>query len=82
MDMDEKYLIKNTTEEERRKIVDDALGVISGSCDGCMQGILSMYDPYIEGKMELYECNAAFHRNYVQEDAAHEDEGASSCAMD
>ena len=28
------YLIKDTTEEERRKIVEDTLGNIDGACDG------------------------------------------------
>ena len=82
MEMDEKYLIKNTTKEERIRIVDEALGNLEGSCDGCMRGVLSMYDPYIEGTMELYECNAAFRRGFVPEDADRSGLKGSSCAMD
>ena len=33
------YLIKDTTEEERRKIVEESLGNLSGACDGCSQRV-------------------------------------------
>ena len=69
--MSEEYLIRNTTREERERIVNEALGVTDGLCDGCAPGILKMYDDYIEGKMELAEVKAAFHAGYVVE---HEDE--------
>ena len=59
--MSDEYLIKNTTREKRERIVNEALGVTDGLCDGCAPGILKMYDAYIEGKMELAEVNAAFH---------------------
>lgn len=36
-------LIKDTTREERQQIVDDAIGNISASCDGCAEGIIEMY---------------------------------------
>lgn len=77
--MSDEYLIKNTTREQREKIVYDALGVTDGLCDGCAPGILKMYDEYIEGRKELVEVNAAFHRGYMVE---HEDErgmGGGSC---
>ena len=35
-------LIKDTTREERQQIVDDAIGNISASCDGCAEGIIEM----------------------------------------
>ena len=53
-------LIKDTTREERQQIVDDAIGNISASCDGCAEGIIEMYQAYIDGEMELREVNAAF----------------------
>ena len=56
--MSEEYLIRNTTREERERIVNEALGVTDGLCDGCAPGILKMYDDYIEGRMELAEVNA------------------------
>ena len=47
------YLIKDTTEEERRRIVEESLGNLSGACDGCSQRVADMYDAYIRGEMEL-----------------------------
>ncbi len=58
-------LIKDTTQEERERIVADSLGYLEGSCDGCAMGIVDMYQDYIEGKRELKEINMAFRRNYV-----------------
>ena len=49
-------LIKDTTREERQQIVDDAIGNISASCDGCAEGIIEMYQAYID---------AAFNARYV-----------------
>ena len=57
-------LIKDTTREERQQIVDDAIGNISASCDGCAEGIIEMYQAYIDGEMELREVNAAFNARY------------------
>ena len=50
------YLIKDTTEEERRKIVEESLGNLSGACDGCSQRVADMYDAYIRGEMEHALC--------------------------
>ena len=58
-------LIRDTTPEERAEIVAEAVGNIDGACDGCAQGILRMYDDYIEGRKELREINMAFRRGYV-----------------
>ena len=59
------YLIKDTTREERADIVVEALGHIEATCDGCMPGLAEMYQPYIDGVMELRDCNAAFNARYV-----------------
>ncbi len=59
------YLIKDTTREEREAIVAEALGNIEASCDGCMPGLAEMYQAYIDGEMELRECNAAFNKGYI-----------------
>ena len=53
------YLIKDTTEEERRRIVEESLGNLSGACDGCSQRVADMYDAYIRGEMELKDINMA-----------------------
>lgn len=44
------YLIKDTTKEERQKIVSASLGKIDATCDGCMAGLAEMYQDYIDGK--------------------------------
>ncbi len=54
------YLIKDTTKEEREKIVADSLGNLYGYCDGCAVGVAEMYQDYIDGKRELREINMAF----------------------
>ncbi len=60
----ESILIKDTTREEREKIVAESLGNISGSCDGCMAGLADMYQDYIDGKREIREINMAFRAGY------------------
>lgn len=61
-------LIRDTTREERERIVAEAIGNIEGACDGCAPGIADMYDAYIEGKKELREVNTEFNRRYVSGD--------------
>ena len=58
-------LIKDTTKEQREQIVAESIGAIEGGCDGCAPGILNMYQPYIDGEMELKDCNQAFRAHYV-----------------
>ena len=41
------YLISETTKEEREAIVKESLGNIEASCDGCMSGLVEMYQDYI-----------------------------------
>lgn len=71
------YLIKDTTREEREKIVEESLGNISSTCDGCMAGLAEMYQDYIDGKKELREINMEFHARYVSGDERQE---RSSCS--
>ena len=51
------YLIKDTTKEERKQIVEESLGNISANCDGCMARLADMYQDYIDGKKEIREIN-------------------------
>ena len=37
-------------------------------CDGCSQGIISMYDAYIDGLKELDEINREFNAHYEVDD--------------
>ena len=62
------YLISETTNEEREKIVADSLGYIEANCDGCMAGLAEMYQEYIDGKKELREINMEFNARYVKDD--------------
>ena len=71
--MSRSILIKDTTREEREKIVQRALWGACGSecefCSGCdnLGGgrIESIYQPYIDGKMEISEINAAYNAPFV-----------------
>lgn len=71
-------LIKDTTKEERERIVAESIGNISGGCDGCSPGIIEMYQPYIDGEMELKDVNMQFRANYVSGKEQHERQG---CGM-
>ena len=59
------YLIKDTTKEERERIVAESLGNLSASCDGCAAGLAEMYQDYIDGRKELKEINMEFTARYV-----------------
>lgn len=63
----EKFSIANTTREERIAIVTGSLSCGGTGCEFCSGcGVfgagdpLRMYQPYIDGKMELAEVNMAF----------------------
>ena len=58
-------LIKETTREEREKIVAESIGNIDGMCDGCMAGLADMYQDYIDGKREIKDINAEFRAHFV-----------------
>ena len=69
------YLIKETTCEERKQIVEEALGNLSASCDGCMAGLADMYQDYIDGKKEIRDINMEFNARYIKEDIRPERSG-------
>ena len=73
------YLIKDTSKEERRRIVEESLGNISANCDGCMAGLAEMYQDYIDGKKEIREINMEFNARYVRGDM--DKEKGRSCMM-
>ena len=58
------YLISETTREERERIVEESIGNINGSCDGCMAGMAVMYQDYIDGIRELKDINMEFRAHY------------------
>ena len=73
------YLIKDTTREERKKIVEESLGNIEANCDGCMAGLAEMYNDYIDGKREIRDINMEFNARYVNGDM--EKYNGRSCPM-
>ena len=73
------YLIKDTTREEREKIVEESLGNISANCDGCMARLAEMYQEYIEGRKEIRDINMEFNTRYVKGGMDKEDR--RSCPM-
>lgn len=59
------YLIKNTTPEQREQIVLEALAG-GDDCDKSVTDAdMALYQPYIDGVMELNECTAAYRTRYV-----------------
>jgi hypothetical protein len=66
------YLIKNTTREQREKIIKDALSCGGGGCENCSAcGVygagdpIEMYQPYVEGLKEIEEINREFRARYL-----------------
>ena len=58
-------LIKDTTREERERIVAESIGNVYGACDGCAAGLADMYQDYIDGRAEIRDINMAFSARYV-----------------
>ena len=73
------YLIKETTCEESKQFVEEALGNLSASCDGCMAGLADMYQDYIDGKKEIRDINMEFNARYERGDMDREER--RSCPM-
>ena len=63
-------LIKDTTLEERRDIVREALACGSGDCDG--GDLADIYDDYILGLRELADINREFSEKHAGEVVAGE----------
>lgn len=62
--------IKDTTLEERRQIVQEALNFGAGDCDG--QDLSDIYDDYILGLKELADINREFSEKHAGEVVAGE----------
>ena len=65
-------LIKDTTREERIRIVKEGLAACGAECDGCSGcdslgggSVDKIYEPYIEGWKELRQINQEYDRGYV-----------------
>ena len=66
------FLIKDTTREEREKIVKQALSCGGGGCENCSScGVYGagdaydMYLPYIEGEKEISQITMEFNSRYL-----------------
>ena len=70
-------LIKDTTREEREKIVAESIGNINGSCDGCAAGLAEMYQDYIDGKREIRDINMEYRAHFIS--GAQSPTESSSC---
>ena len=71
--MTEQYLIKNTTREQREKIIKGALSCGGGGCENCSAcgayGAVDpydMYQPYIDGEKEIEDINREFRASYLR----------------
>lgn len=69
----ESILIKDTTREQRERIIARSLSVCGGACDFCngCENIGggrtdSLYLPYINGEKEIAEINAEYHKGLVR----------------
>lgn len=65
-------LIKDTTREERIRIVNQSLAVCGGTCDFCNGcdnlgggSVEAYYEPYINGEKELRQINEEYRGNLV-----------------
>ena len=58
-------LIKDTTREERIRIVQEGLNQCGGVCDFCngCDNLDAFYEPYINGEKELRELNESYTSN-------------------
>jgi hypothetical protein len=68
-------LIKDTTREERIRIVQQGLSQCGGACDFCNGcdnlgggSVDSFYEPYINGKKELREISRWNSTRYIKDD--------------
>lgn len=64
--MDDRYLIRNTTREEREAIVRESLGEC-GNCDGCgIARMADMYEDYINGKKEIADITREYNAHFTR----------------
>ena len=66
-------LIKNTTREQRERIVRESLACGGGGCENCSAcGVygagdpFDMYQPYIDGEKEIEDINREFNARYLR----------------
>ncbi len=62
----DKYLIKNTTREQREQIVRDSLGYCEVGCEDGGRFGYDFYEPYINGEKEISELTQEYTASYVR----------------
>lgn len=62
-----KYLIKDTTEEERREIVNKALAISLSGAQTPSKDVLELAKEYVDGKKELEEVQKEVLKKYKGE---------------
>ena len=72
-------LIKDTTLEERKEIVQNALAFGMSDCDGAE--LADIYDDYILGLRELADINLEFSEKHAGEVVAGDLNKSSDCMM-
>ena len=72
-------LIKDTTLDERKEIVQNALDFGAGDCDG--NDLSEIYDDYIFGRKELADINREFSEKHAGEVIAGELTKSSCCQL-
>jgi hypothetical protein len=67
------YLVKNTTREQRERIIRAALSCGGGGCENCSAcGVYGagdpyeMYQPYVDGLKEIEDINREFRARYLR----------------
>lgn len=69
--MEKSILIKDTTREERMRIVSGSLDCGAGGCENCSSCWLGggtvegIYQDYIDGKLELSEVNRRYSERFA-----------------
>lgn len=63
--MESKYLISETTKEERKDIVKKALGISLLGADMPSQDVLELAKQYIDGKIEIEEIQKRVLEKYT-----------------
>ena len=61
-----KYLISETTKEERKLLVEKALSISLSGADAPSQEVLDLVNEYIEGKKELEEIQEIVINKYKE----------------
>lgn len=62
----EPWLIKNSTKEERRKRIDDALVISMSGAKAPLPEDMELYQRYVDGEMELDEIKRKLIEKYKE----------------